>query len=137
MSRMYPDLPLDDVIGKIFYVNGAPWRLEYNRTARCVALRRIAPEIPFARAVALIASGELFWDPPEPFDPLEPETSTEGVQQHVALLDAFRRAPAYTAGTDWSLRSRIEARVSECRSWLTRRALTSGDSARESDGGSD
>lgn len=137
ISCMFPELPLDDVIGQTFYVDGALWRVAYNRTARRIALRRIAPEIPFARAVDLIASGELLWNPPDPFEPLEPETSVESVQRQIALLDAFRRSPACTASTDWSLRTRVEARLFECRSWLARRALPSGDSAREADGGSD
>jgi hypothetical protein len=31
--------------------------------------------------------------------------------------------------TDWAMRGRVDAQLTESRNWLTRRALTSGDSA--------
>ena len=51
----------------------------------------------------------------------------EAVQQHVALLDAFRRSPLFADSKDWALPARIDARISESRAWLTRRALRSGE----------
>ena len=131
---MLPKLPLDDEIGRTFYVNGAPWRLVYDPAIRGVALQRLATEIPFARAVELIASGELLWNPFVHFVPLGPGMSMEAVQRHVALLGAFRRSPTCIDSTDWRVLARIDERLAETRTWLARRALTSGEP--RGDGGS-
>lgn len=120
-------IPLDDEIGRTFYIDGAPWRLVYNRGIRYFALQRVAPAIDLDRALELIASGELLWNPPEQFDALRSDASVEDVRQHVALLDAFRRSPVCADSTDWALLARIDMRLADARSWLARRALTSGD----------
>lgn len=130
-------LPLDDIVGQTFYIDGAPWRVAYNKALRRFALKRLAPEIALERALELIASGELLWNPPEQFEPLEPDAPVETVQRHVSLLDAFRRSPTCAASTDWVLRARIDARLVESRAWLAGRALGSGDAAEEEGGGTD
>jgi hypothetical protein len=124
-------LPLDDQIGRTFYIDGAPWRLVYTPAVRAFALRRVAPEIAFERAVELIASGELLWNPPGQFEALRPDSAVDAVRRHVALLDAFRRSPLCADSNDWALLARIDARLADGRSWLARRALTSGDAAGE------
>jgi hypothetical protein len=132
---MFPKLPLDDEIGRTFYINGAPWRLSYNPAIRGVALRRLSTEIPFARVLELIASGELLWNPFEHFVPLGPGMSLEAVQRHIALLGAFRRSPTCIDATDWRVLARIDERLAETRTWLARRALTSGEVPRDKTGG--
>jgi hypothetical protein len=124
---MLPATPLDDLIGTTYFIEGAPWRYLYNNELRRFALRRIAPSIEFELALELIVSGELLWTPPEQFEPLRGDVTIEVVQKHLALLDAFRRSPAYVDSKDWALPARIDARISESRTWLTRRALTSGE----------
>ena len=124
---MLPALPLDDLIGRHFFIEGAPWRYLYDKQLRRFALKRLAPSIEFERALELIAAGELLWAPPEEFESLHPDTSIEAVQQHVALLDAFRRSPLFADSRDWALPARIDARISESRAWLTRRALRPGE----------
>lgn len=124
---MLPALPLDDLIGQHFFIEGAPWRYVYDRQQRRFALRRLAPSIEFERALELIASGDLLWSPPEEFESLRPDAPIEAVQQHIALLDAFRRSPLFADSRDWALPARIDARISESRAWLTRRALRSGE----------
>jgi hypothetical protein len=124
---MLPALPLDDLIGRDFYIEGAPWRYMYDRPQRRFALRRLAPTIELERALELIASGELLWAPPHQFEPLRPDAPIDSVQKHIALLDAFRRSPLFAESMDWSLPARIDARISESRAWLTRRALQSGE----------
>jgi hypothetical protein len=124
---MLPALPLDDLIGRTFFIEGAPWRYLYDRERRQFALKRLAPAIEFERALELIASGELLWTPPERFEPLRAEVEIGTVQRHIALLDAFRRSPAFADSKDWALPARIDARISESRAWLTRRALRSGE----------
>jgi|1186.fasta_scaffold1186122_2 hypothetical protein len=124
---MLPALPLDDLIGQTFFIEGAPWRYLYDGQARRFALKRLAPSIEFERALELIASGELLWAPPEEFESLRPDVSVEAVQRHIALLDAFRRSPLFADSKDWALPARIDARISESRAWLTRRALRPGE----------
>lgn len=124
---MLPAIPLDDLIGQTFYIEGAPWRYLYNKELRRFALKRLAPSIELERALELIASGELLWVPPEQFEPLRGDVTIEAVQRHLVLLDAFRRSPSYVEAKDWALPARIDARISESRAWLTRRALTSGE----------
>jgi hypothetical protein len=124
---MLPALPLDDLIGKTFFIEGATWRYQYHKTLRRFALRRLSPSIELERALQQIASGELLWTPPEQFESLRADVTVEAVQQHLALLDAFRRSPAFGEVRDWALPARIDARIAESRAWLMRRALTSGD----------
>jgi hypothetical protein len=119
--------PLDDLIGQTFYIEGAPWRYLYNKELGRFALKRLAPSIEFEHALALIASGELLWTPPEQFESLRADVTIEAVQKHLALLDAFRRSPSYVDSKEWALPARIDARISESRAWLTRRALRSGE----------
>jgi hypothetical protein len=132
---MLPKLPLDDEIGRTFYINCAAWRLVYNPEIRGVALRRIATELPFARALELIASGELLWNPFEHFVPLGSGMSLEAVQRHIALLGAFRRSPTCIESTDWRVLARIDERLAETRTWLARRALASGEPRGETGSG--
>jgi hypothetical protein len=124
---MFSDLPLDDLIGQTFYIDGAVWRYLYNKGIRRFALKRVEPEIAFERALELISTGELLWNPPERFEKLGPDASMESVQQRVAILEAFRRSPACIDSTDWAMRARVDAQLTESRNWLTRRALPSGD----------
>jgi hypothetical protein len=124
---MFSALPLDDLIGQTFYIDGAVWRYLYNKSIRRFALKRVDPDIPFERALELISSGELLWNPPERFEKLGPDVSMERVQQRVAILEAFRRSSACVDSTDWEMRARVDAQLAESRNWLTRRALMSGD----------
>lgn len=128
---MNTELPLDDLLGKTYYIDGAPWRVIYNREIQRVALRRVAPEIAFDVALERIASGALLWNPPERFEPLGSDDAFEAVQRHLALLDAFRQSPTFLHSNDWELQSRLSERQRECRAWLARRALTSGDGSGE------
>jgi hypothetical protein len=125
---MLSPLPLDDLIGQSFYIDGAVWRYLYNKSIRRFALRRTDTEIGFEQAVEQIATGELLWNPPERFARLASSAPMDLVQQRVALLEAFRRSPACVDSTDWAMRARVDAQLTESRNWLTRRALTSGDS---------
>jgi hypothetical protein len=126
---MLSPLPLDDLIGQSFYIDGAVWRYLYNKSIRRFALRRTDTDIAFEQAIELIATGELLWNPPERFARLSASVPLQIVQQRVALLEAFRRSPGCIDSTDWAMRARIDAQLTESRNWLTRRALTSGDSA--------
>jgi hypothetical protein len=128
-------LPLDDLIGRTYYIDGALWRYLYNEGIRRFALRRTMPEIPFAHALQLIATGKVLWTPPERFEPIKPGMPMETIQQRVALLDAFRRSPSCVESTDWSMRARVDELLSESRSWLTRRALMPGDATGDAEGG--
>lgn len=128
---MFSALPLDDLIGRTFYIDGASWRYVYNKALARFALRRTADTIDFNQAIELIASGEMLWTPPEQFDPLRPDVSVDAVQKHIALLDAFRRSPSCADARDWTLPSRVDARLSESRAWLTRRAPMSGEKSDE------
>jgi hypothetical protein len=125
---MYSALPLDDRIGKTFYINDSLWRLAYERSIGRFALRRVNAEITLERAVELVASGELLWDPLEYFEAPTPDTSVAAVQKYVALLGAFLHSPFGTEMSDWALRARLDARLTVYRTWLTRRALKAGDS---------
>jgi hypothetical protein len=124
---MLPAIPLDDLIGQTFFIEGAPWRYLYNKELRRFSLKRLAPSIEFERALELIASGVLLWTPPEKFESLRADVTIDEVQKHLALLDAFRRSPSFVDSKDWALPARIDARISESRAWLTRRALRSGE----------
>ena len=124
---MLPALPLDDLIGRHFFIEGAPWRFEYVRARQRFALKRLAPTIDFDVALELIATGEMLWTPPEKFEALRADLAIEEVQNHLALLDAYRRSPSCMDARDWRLPARVDARITESRAWLTRRALTSGE----------
>jgi hypothetical protein len=124
---MLSPLPLDDLIGQSFYIDGAVWRYLYNKSIRRFALRRTQLEISFELALEQIASGELLWSPPERFERVPSNAPMDVVQQRVALLESFRRSPGYVDSIDWTMRARIDAQLTESRNWLTRRALTSGD----------
>ena len=126
---MLSPIPLDDLIGQTFYIDGAVWQYLYNKSIRRFALRRVDAEIPFERALEQIASGELLWNPPERFERLTGDMRLDVVQQRVALLEAFRRSPACVDSADWAMRARIDAHLTESRNWLTRRALAAGDDA--------
>ena len=131
---MLSPLPLDDLIGQTFYIDGAVWQYLYNKSIRRFALRRVEGDIPFERALEQIAAGELLWNPPERFERIAPNAPLDVVQQRVALLEAFRRSPACVDSTDWAMRARIDATLTESRNWLTRRALTSGEDVPGNDG---
>ena len=124
---MLPALPLDDLIGRTFYIEGAPWIFRYDRVRMRFGLERIAPSMELGQALALIAAGVLLWSPPERFEPLRPDIAIEEVQTHLALLDAYRRSPAFLDARDWTIPARVDARIAESRAWLTRRALSSGE----------
>ena len=124
---MHSELPLDDRIGQTFYIDGSLWRYLYNRSIRRFALRRTVPNFPIDRAVELIESGELLWTPPRGFDRPEGGASTASVQQRIALLEAYRRSPAYVESSDYMARARIDAQHMMLRQWLNRRALSSGE----------
>lgn len=126
--------PLDDEIGRTYYINDAPWRLVYIAAIRGVALRRLATEIPFEEAVERIAAGSLHWDPFEHAEPFGRRATLETVQRYVALLGAFRRSPTCLNATDWTLLARVDERLADSRTWLARRALTSGDVPGDSTG---
>jgi hypothetical protein len=118
--------PLDDEIGHTFFHDGAPWRLMYDPGTRAFALRQIAPSIAFDRAIALIRSGELLWNPPDHMAPPSPVATVDGVREQVELLEAFRQSPACMDSMDWGLRVRVDAQLAETRSWLARRGLRPG-----------
>jgi hypothetical protein len=120
-------LPLDDEIGLSTYIDGSTWRLSFDRASRGFALKRVSPDIDFDLALQLIEMGQLRWQPPAEFEPLGEDDSIDSVQQHVALLVAFRRSPMCVESSDWARRARIEARLAEARTWLARRTLTSGE----------
>jgi hypothetical protein len=128
---MYSAIPLDDLIGQTFFIDGAPWRYVYNKALRRFALRRTAPSIDFDKALEMIACGEMLWMPPEQFEPFRADVTVDAVQKHLALLDAFRRSPMYAESKDWTLPARVDARITESRAWLTRRALRSGEKSEE------
>lgn len=118
-------LPLDDAVGRDFYVDGGSWRLVYDYPARNFVLRRLVAEIPFDRALVHVAAGELVWLPPRHFDLLVTGPTLETVRRHVALLDAFLQSPVCIGSEDPQLRPRMEARLRESRAWLARRTLPS------------
>lgn len=124
---MSSETPLDDLIGQTFYIDGSLWRYLYSRSVGRFALRRTALNFPLERAVELIASGEVLWTPPQRFDRPAPGDPIESVQQHVALLEAYRQSPACVESSDSMARARIDARLVVLRQWLNRRALSSGD----------
>ena len=129
---MFSHLPLDDRLNRVFYIDGALWRLVYAPEMGQCVLRREALHIDFNHAVTLIAAGELLWTPPQNFERLGSNTSVDAVEQEHALLCAFLRSPAGRRITRWEVRTRLETRLNDDQAWLTRRALTLGE-ADESD----
>lgn len=119
--------PLDDEIGRAFYYHGAPWRLMYDPTARAFALRQIGPPIAFDRAIALIKSGDLLWNPPTNMEPPATDATVDSGRERVELLEAFRRSPACMDSMDWEVRVRVDEQLAEARTWLARRGLKSGN----------
>jgi hypothetical protein len=125
--HMLPALPLDDLIGRNFFIEGAPWRFVYVKSRGRFELERLAASIELELALEQIAAGKLLWTPPEKFEALRADLAIEEVQKHLALLDAYRRSPSFTESKDWRLPARVDARITESRAWLTRRALRSGE----------
>jgi hypothetical protein len=119
--------PLDDEIGRAFFYDGAPWQLTYNPRARAFALRRMAPAIAYDRAIALIKSGKLLWNPPAQMEPPAPDATVDSVREQAELLDAFRRSPACMDSLNWELRVQVDKQLAEVRTWLARRGLKSGN----------
>ena len=119
--------PLDDEIGRTFFHDGAPWKLMYNPTARTFALHRIAPAIAYGRAIALIKSGDLLWNPPTRMEPPSADATVDSVREQAELLDAFRRSPACMDSMNWALRVQVDEQLAEVRTWLARRGLKSGN----------
>ena len=119
--------PLDDEIGRAFFHDGAVWKLIYNPTARAFALRRIAPAIAYDRAIALIRSGDLLWNPPAQMEPPAVDATVDSVRAQAELLDAFRRSPACMDSLNWELRIQVDEQLTEVRTWLARRGLKSGN----------
>ena len=124
---MLTHLPLDDELNQLFYFEEGIWRLEWaNELGRC-ALRRETPRVAFADAVLLIARGELLWVPPDRFERLSAGTPLDTVQREHLLLSAFLRSPAGQRIVRWSMRRRLELRVSDARDWLATHALARGE----------
>ena len=131
---MYSHLPLDDQLNRVFYFEDALWRLVYAPAlGRCV-LRREAPYVAIEEAVAQVAAGELLWAPPESFEQLGARTLPETVQQEHDLLCAFLRSPAGRRLPRWGMRTRLEGRISDDRTWLMRRAHIRGEAPPEAQG---
>ena len=125
---MFSSLPLDDEIGRTILIDGATWRVAYDRDTRGFALQPVSLGLAFAEVVERIASGAMLWRPAERFEPLDADSPVDAVQKEVSLLDAFRRSPACVEAHDWQLVVRIDARLADCRTWLARRALAAGES---------
>ena len=124
---MLTHLPLDDELNQLFYFEGGVWRLVWaNALGRCV-LRREQPNIELADAVLLIARGEVLWAPPDDFDRLSAATPADAVERERLLLIAFLRSPAGRRLSRWSVRRRLELRVSDAQDWLATHALARGD----------
>ena len=119
--------PLDDEIGRAFFHDGAPCKLVYNPMARAFALRRMAPVIAYDRAIALIKSGDLLWNPPTRMEPPAVDATVDSVREQAELLDAFRRSPACMDSLNWGLRIQVDEQLAEVRTWLARRGLKSGN----------
>ena len=129
----FPLPPLDDQIGRRRYIDGAIWRRTYDPLERDFVLRRDDAPISLARALALIEAGELIWTPPEAFAFPGRGEPTEDVQRAVALLEAYRRSPAWADIDDPLTLKALDARIREMRAWLARRALPSGPTGEQPD----
>lgn len=124
---MFAPLPLDDQLNRLFYLEGAPWRLVYAPAlGRCV-YRREALHIDFDRAIALITGGTLLWNPPDAFERLDEGASLESVRREQALLDALLRSPVGQR-LDQAMHSRLAVRLRNDACWLLRHARRCDDS---------
>lgn len=123
---MLSQMPLDDRLNRLFYIDGSVCRLVYSRhEGRCV-LRQEAPFVTFDRAVTLISTGELLWGPPDHFDRLDDDTGRDGVRRECVLLRAFLRSPSGRRLSHWAMRARVETRLRTVDAWLVRGALSGG-----------
>lgn len=122
----FPLPTLDDQLGRRQYIDGALWRRAYDPVTRELTLRRDDAPISLARALVLIEAGELIWMPPADFSLPGSGQPAEDVQRELALLEAYRRSPAYGDIQDAATLRAVDARIREMRGWLARRALPSG-----------
>jgi len=130
---MCSHLPLDDQLNRLFYTDGALYRLVYSSPlGRCV-LRREVVDIQFYHVVTLITSGEVLWSPPETFDRLDANASIDAVRAEHALLCAFLRSPVGHRLTHKGVRSRLETRLNADRAWLVRHAFSRRDADEPTD----
>ena len=130
---MLSHLPLDDELNHRFYMEDGLWRLVWaNTLGRCV-LRREVVHIDVDEAAVKIASGEVLWVPPQHFAALGTDTPVDAVRREHLLLNAFLCSPAAEGIKKWMVRRRLQARTSDTRDWLARRALTRGDADSTSD----
>jgi hypothetical protein len=121
---MLSQLPLDDRLNRLFYVNGSICRLIFSREeGRCV-FRQEAPFMGFEHAMTLISSGALLWGPPDRFDGLDDDRGHYAIRRECELLRAFLRSPAGRHLSSWALRARVEARLRDLDAWLVRGALS-------------
>ena len=125
---MFSSLPLDDEIGRTILIDGATWRVVFDRDLRRFALKPVALDFAFAEVVERVASGAMLWQPAARFEPLDGDSPVDAVQKEVSLLDAFRRSPACVEAHDWQMVARVDARLADCRTWLARRARAAGES---------
>jgi hypothetical protein len=132
---MLSQLPLDDRLNRLFYINGSLCRLVFSRYEGRCAFRREAPYIPFAHAVRLIGTGELLWGPPDRFDQLDDDRGHYVVRREGELLRAFLRSPVGRRLSNRAMRTRVEARLGEVEAWLVRRTLAGGAADALDDGG--
>jgi hypothetical protein len=123
---VFVQLPLDDQLNRLFYLEGAPWRLVYaSALGRCV-YRREALHMDFNHAVELIAEGALLWTPPDDFERLDEGASLQSVRREQALLNAFLRSPVGHR-IDNAMHSRLAVRLGHDGSWLLRHPLSGDD----------
>jgi hypothetical protein len=123
---MLSQLPLDDRLNRLFYVNGSICRLIFSRDEGRCALRQEAPSIAFDHALTLIGSGELLWGPPDRFDGLDEDRGRHAVQRECELLRAFLCSPTGRRLSNWALRARVETRLRDLDAWIVRGALSKG-----------
>ena len=116
---MLEQLPLDDQLNRLFYLEGAPWRLVYAQALGHCVYRREALHIDFNHAVELIAAGKLLWNPPDDFERLDEGASSQDVWREQALLNAFLRSPVGHR-IDHAMHSRLAVRLGNDGSWLLR-----------------
>jgi hypothetical protein len=119
---MFSHLPLDDQLNRPFHIDGAIWRLVYDKALGHCALRRVAEHIDFDHAVTLIAAGELLWNPPQSFERLNDSTSLDAVRREPELLCAFLRSPIGRRHPNRSMLKRLEERIIDVQTWLAHRA---------------
>lgn len=129
---MFAQLPLDDQLNRLFFLEGAPWRLVYAPAlGRCI-YRREALHLDFNHAVELIAGGKLLWNPPDDFERLDEGASPEHVWREQALLNAFLRSPVGHS-IDHAMQSRLAVRLGNDGSWLLRHPSSRADAGSTGD----